>query len=48
MLNKALSLPLLCLALCATATLAQERTPLGAIAAGNADGSIPAWTGGLA
>ncbi|MSU66730.1 MAG: DUF1329 domain-containing protein [Opitutus sp.] len=29
------------------AKLGQELTPLGAEAAGNADGSIPAWTGGV-
>ncbi len=29
------------------AKLGTELTPLGGIAAGNADGSIPAWTGGL-
>jgi hypothetical protein len=30
------------------AKLGKELTPLGAIAAGNAEGSIPPWTGGLA
>lgn len=29
------------------ATLGTTLTPLGAEMAGNADGSIPAWTGGL-
>jgi len=29
------------------ARLGQDLTPVGAIRAGNADGSIPAWTGGL-
>ncbi len=29
------------------AKLDQELTPLGAVRAGNADGSIPAWTGGI-
>ncbi|MGJ8693892.1 MAG: DUF1329 domain-containing protein [Thalassotalea sp.] len=29
------------------ATLSTELTPLGAIRAGNADGSIPMWTGGI-
>ena len=29
------------------ATLSNELTPLGAIRAANADGSIPAWTGGI-
>jgi hypothetical protein len=28
--------------------LGKELTPIGAERAGNADGSIPAWTGGLA
>ena len=29
------------------ATLSTELTPLGAVRAGNEDGSIPAWTGGI-
>jgi hypothetical protein len=29
------------------AKLDKELTPLGAVRAGNADGSIPAWTGGI-
>ena len=27
--------------------LGNDLTPLGAVKAGNADGSIPAWTGGI-
>jgi len=49
-------LPILALALCAAsasaadrdfARLAKDLTPVGAARAGNADGSIPAWEGGL-
>ena len=29
------------------AKLGAELTPVGAVKAGNADGSIPAWTGGI-
>ena len=48
-----LHLPLLPLALAATlqaadaSRLGADLTPLGAEAKGNADGSIPAWTGGI-
>jgi hypothetical protein len=54
MLLALLSAPLLAGAAAAKTTpeeaakLGKELTPLGAIAAGNDDGSIPPWTGGLA
>jgi hypothetical protein len=57
-MKRSLLLPLLCLASAASLPaaispadadrLGRDLTPLGAEQAGNADGSIPAWTGGLA